>query len=59
MIKVQNCSLLSRQIKELNKNGVYPIETRTRANMIVVRAEDLEKATKLKISNDITVARRA
>ena len=59
MIKVQNCSLLSRQIKELNKNGVYPIETRARANMIVVRAEDLEKATKLKISNDITIARRA
>jgi len=59
MKTMQNYSVISKQIKKLNKNGIYPIESRPMANMIVVRAEDLERATSLKISNDITIARRA
>ena len=55
---IQNYSLISRQIKKLNKNGIYPIESKPRLNMIIVDRADLERASELKISDEITIASR-
>lgn len=57
-VKVQEPTTLSMQIKELNKNGIYPIESRAKAKMIVVDRSDLERATALKIDDTITIASR-
>lgn len=51
-------SLISKQIKELNKHGIYPIDSKPRLNMLIVERKDLEKASALKISSEITIASR-
>ena len=50
--------LVTRQIKVLEEHGVYPIASRVMAMMVVVRKEELEFASQLKISNEITIASR-
>ena len=54
----QDYSLISKQIKELNKHGIYPIDSKPRLNMLIVERKDLEKASALKISSEITIASR-
>lgn len=54
-IRVQEDSMIAIQIRELNKNGIYPLELKAKMNMIIVKSEDLEKATALKIDKNITI----
>ena len=49
---------ISKQIKVLNKHGIYPIESKARLNMIIVDRADLEIASSLRISDNITIASR-
>lgn len=53
---VQDYSLISKQIKTLNKNGIYPLASKPRLNTLIVKRCDLERASALKISNEITIA---
>jgi len=53
-----NISIQGLQIRLLNENGIYPLESHPRIKQIVVKREDLQKATSLRISNEITIACR-
>lgn len=48
---------IERQVQILTDNGIEPIKIREMANMIVVKREDLEMASKLKRFDNITIAR--
>ena len=56
---MQDYSLISKQIKELNKNGIYPTDSKPRLNMVIVNRADLERASALKISPEITIASKS
>lgn len=58
MTKEERSLLVARQIKRLNRHGIYPVESRVMAKMVVVKKADLEQASKLKISDEITIASR-
>ena len=53
---IQDYSLISKQIKALNKNGIYPLESKPKLNTVIVKRCDLERASALKMSNKITIA---
>ena len=49
-------SIQGVQIRLLNENGIYPLESHPRIKQIIVKREDLQRATALRISNEITIA---
>lgn len=51
-----NDPIIARQIRILNKNRIYPLASKPRLNTIIVKRCDLERASALKISNEITIA---
>lgn len=55
---MERWQMISKQIKRLNRNGIYPVEVREKAGMIVVSKADLEKASSLKLFPEITIASR-
>lgn len=50
--------LTRSQVQELVRNGIRVLESRPIARMVVVKKSDLETATRLKISDEITIASR-
>lgn len=56
--KEERQKLVNEQVKVLKEHGISSIETKPMLRTVIVKSEDLERASELKISNEITIASR-